>query len=60
MQKTRLFPSFTKVKFMLFSKSGFTDALENKAMKQGDITLIGVDDMFSFMTPLRKKESGAL
>ena len=45
-RKARLFPNFTNIHYMLFSKSMFTNALEDRVIKQGDITLIGVDDMF--------------
>jgi AAA+ ATPase superfamily predicted ATPase len=44
-RKSRLFPSFTNTQYMLFSKTGFTDALKEKS-KQGHVILIGVKDMF--------------
>jgi hypothetical protein len=32
---------------MLFSKAGFTEALENRAASGEDITLVGIEEMFS-------------
>jgi AAA+ ATPase superfamily predicted ATPase len=46
MRKSALLPSFTNVHYMLFSKSGFTDALINRSAKQNGITLIAIEDMF--------------
>ena len=45
-RKSGLFSGFTSIHYILFSKSGFTDALRSRAAKQGDITLIGIEDMF--------------
>jgi len=45
--KAKLFSSFTDVHYMLFSKSGFTEELRNRANSRRDITLIGVGDLFS-------------
>jgi hypothetical protein len=45
-RKAGLFSEFTNVRYMLLSKSGFTDALNSKAASRGDVTLVGVDDMF--------------
>jgi hypothetical protein len=45
--KAELFPGFASIHYMMFSKSGFTEALKDRAASQGDITLIGVEDMFS-------------
>jgi len=47
MRKSRLFPEFDDVNFMLFSKSGFTEALVSRAASRRDITLIGIEEMFS-------------
>jgi hypothetical protein len=47
MRRAALLPSFTSKSYMLFSKSGFTDALERRAAQQGGISLVGVDDMFA-------------
>jgi len=44
--KAGLFPYFTTVHYMLFSKSGFSGALTSRAATQKNITLIGVEDMF--------------
>ena len=46
-RKAELFSYFTSVLYMLFSKSGFTDALRDRAAIKGDVTLIGVDDFFT-------------
>ena len=46
MEKTRLFPCFQSVNYILFSKSGFNGALKARASRQGDTELIGLDDMF--------------
>jgi len=45
-RKSRLFSEFTRVSYALFSKSGFTDDLKDKASKNSDISLIDIDDMF--------------
>ena len=45
-RKGEMFPGFTNIHYMLFSKSGFTDALRRTAKKQGNITLVEVNDMF--------------
>ena len=45
-RKAGLFQGFTFVHFMLFSKSGFTNALKKRAAKNENISLIGVEDMF--------------
>jgi len=45
-RKAKLFPGFTDIHYILFSKSGFTDALKHRAAKLGKVMLIGVDDMF--------------
>ncbi|MDR1194554.1 MAG: ATP-binding protein [Peptococcaceae bacterium] len=45
-RRAGLFPAFTKVCYILFSKSGFTDALRERAAAEGDIILLGLDDMF--------------
>ena len=45
-RKSRLFPGFTKIHYVLFSKAGFTDTLRNRCANQSDITLIDVEDMF--------------
>ncbi|MCL2818093.1 MAG: DUF234 domain-containing protein, partial [Clostridiales bacterium] len=45
-QKAGLFRNFTNVHYMLFSKSGFTDALKTRAAKHDDVTLINAMEMF--------------
>ena len=45
-RKAGLFPGFADVHFMLFSKSGFTGALRDRAACGGGVTLIGIDEMF--------------
>jgi len=45
-RKTILIPRFTSRYYMLFSKSGFTAALKDKAAREDDIILVGVEDMF--------------
>jgi AAA+ ATPase superfamily predicted ATPase len=45
-RKSGLFAGFTSIHYMLFSKSGFTDTLRQRAARQGNITLVGVEDMF--------------
>ena len=45
MRKARLFPGFTNVQYILFSKSGFTGPLKSRAI-HGDIALIDIEDMF--------------
>jgi AAA+ ATPase superfamily predicted ATPase len=45
-RKSGLFPSFKDVRYMLFSKSGFTGALRDMAEGRGDVVLIGLDDLF--------------
>ena len=45
-RKSNLFTSFVDIRYILFSKSGFTDALKYKA-KQEQATLVCVDDMFA-------------
>ena len=47
-RKTELFRIFNDVYYMLFSKSGFTEALRKKAAEHGKIFLVDVDDMFRF------------
>ena len=37
---------FKKSSFILFSKSGFTDTLKERAARQGNIVLVEADDMF--------------
>ncbi|MCL2436605.1 MAG: ATP-binding protein [Clostridiales bacterium] len=46
-RKSELFSSFTNISYMIFSKSGFTDSLKNRAAKQGDVVLVDVEGMFS-------------
>ena len=46
-RKAGLFKNFTNIRYMLFSKSGFTDTMKAMAAKRGDITLIGVKEMFN-------------
>jgi len=45
--KAELFSNFKSIHYMLFSKSGFTEELMSSAVSRGDITLIGVEDLFS-------------
>ena len=45
-QQTKLFPDFTAIHYVLFAKSGFTGALKEKASKQKNVMLIGIEDMF--------------
>lgn len=45
-RKAKLFSFFTSINFILFSKSGFTPALEYKAANHDGIILVGVNDMF--------------
>ncbi|MDR1134737.1 MAG: DUF234 domain-containing protein [Clostridiales Family XIII bacterium] len=45
-RKSELFPSFQSKQYILFSKSGFTVNLQARAKEQGNITLVGVDEMF--------------
>lgn len=47
MRRAALLPNFTSKSYMLFSKAGFTDALERRVEQQGGISLVGVDDMFA-------------
>lgn len=44
--KSGLHTQFTGKYYMLFSKSGFTDALANREKKAGNITLVSPPDMF--------------
>ncbi|MDR0286460.1 MAG: ATP-binding protein [Clostridiales bacterium] len=45
-RKATLLPQFKNNKYMLFSKSGFTSSLTEKAANQDDILLVGLDEMF--------------
>ena len=45
-RKAKLFPRFEDVSYILFSRSGFTDALTEKASRHSDTLLISIDDMF--------------
>ena len=45
-RKSALLPQFKTHHYMLFSKSGFTSALREKAANQADISLISLDDLF--------------
>ena len=47
-ERAKLFPGFSDICYILFSKSGFTSALEERATRQGNVTLVGVDDMFIY------------
>jgi hypothetical protein len=44
--KSDLFPEFTKHHYVLFSKSGFSSALKELAIKQGNVILVEIEDMF--------------
>ncbi|MCL2153362.1 MAG: hypothetical protein FWH57_10480 [Oscillospiraceae bacterium] len=44
--QSELFPLFNDIGYMLFSKTGFTDELRNRAKNQDNISLIDVEDMF--------------
>ena len=46
-RKAGLLTCFTEVHFMLFSKTGFTNALKVRAAKAGGIALVGIAEMFS-------------
>ena len=46
-RKAELFSQFKKHQYMLFSKSGFTKALQNRAAQQDNIILIGLEEMFN-------------
>ena len=46
-RKAELFSKFTDKKYILFSKSGFTPNLQQKALKEDDIFLVNLSDMFS-------------
>jgi len=46
-RKAGLFPGFTGVHYMLFSKSGFSDTVIHRAAEQEDITLVGFEEMFT-------------
>jgi AAA+ ATPase superfamily predicted ATPase len=46
MRKAGLFKVFTAVFYILFSKSGFTDAMKSRAAEHGNVILTGVDEMF--------------
>jgi glycerol-1-phosphate dehydrogenase [NAD(P)+] len=48
-RKSKLFPYSKKFHYMMFSKSGFSDTLADRVSKQGNLTLVAVDDMFDFM-----------
>jgi AAA+ ATPase superfamily predicted ATPase len=45
-RKAGLLTCFTEVHFMLFSKTGFTNALKVRAAKAGGIALVGIAEMF--------------
>jgi AAA+ ATPase superfamily predicted ATPase len=45
-RKAVLLPRFKNVWYMLFSKSGFTDALKRRAAGGGNVQLVDVGDMF--------------
>jgi len=45
--KAKLFSNFTNIHYYFFSKSGFTGGLKNIAASRDNITLIGVDELFS-------------
>jgi len=46
-RKSLMFKAFKKIHYILFSKAGYTDNLINLAVERKDVTLIGVDDIFS-------------
>jgi len=46
-RKAKLFSEFDEIRYMLFSRSGFTEELRVNATSRGDITLIGVEELFS-------------
>jgi len=50
MRKSALLPQFKGNHYMLFSKSGFTSALREKAANQSNVSLICLEDMFVFET----------
>jgi AAA+ ATPase superfamily predicted ATPase len=45
-RKSGLFKQFMDIRYFLFSKSGFTDALKMRALENDSVSLIDVDDMF--------------
>jgi len=45
-RKSALFPQFKSSHYMLFSKSGFKTSLRDKAEKQDNILLVGLDELF--------------
>jgi AAA+ ATPase superfamily predicted ATPase len=46
-RKAGLFPAFQSKRYALFSRTGFTAALQARAERQKDIILVAPDDMFS-------------
>ena len=47
--KSGLFAEFTHKHYMIFSKSGFTEALEKRATRSGNVSLFRVEDMFEYI-----------
>ena len=47
MRKSALLKQFKENYYMLFSKSGFTSTLKDKALNQDNILLIGLNELFS-------------
>jgi AAA+ ATPase superfamily predicted ATPase len=45
-RKSELFPTFSSKYFFLFSKKGFTDEVKARAEKEGNITLVAMEEMF--------------
>ena len=45
-RRSALFPHFKMVYYMLFSKSGFTQGLKDKAAEHSELILVDVCDMF--------------
>jgi AAA+ ATPase superfamily predicted ATPase len=45
-RKSELFPGFTNLHYVLFSKAGFTENLRDQAKQEDNITLIGAEEMF--------------
>ncbi|MBK5247329.1 MAG: ATP-binding protein, partial [Peptostreptococcaceae bacterium] len=46
-RKANLFPEYDKKTFYLFSKSGFTDKIKELAHIEGNIILVGIEDLFA-------------
>ncbi|MCL2820268.1 MAG: ATP-binding protein [Oscillospiraceae bacterium] len=45
-RKSKLFPEFQVIHYILFSKSGFTEKLMERSTSDKNISLVNIDDMF--------------